>query len=254
MTADSTIEVWRLHPDGCRVAPADPLVGGAAPESARRFCGPYMQANRAGFYVYSPVDVDLTHHASDTWEWSVAGHFWSDAEVVSVDAMCAGVLTPDMGRFLPRNKLFLSGSGHEPACTAQLWTGCIFRTPPGWALWVRSPVNRAEQWPFRVEEAVLETAWLQQDVWLNLHFLEHGALAQLRRDGPPIAQLIPIPYAAYDDWSVREHSLDPADPESARVFSWWRRYNEEKFCPAAGDKDSRIYHRRRRLERQVNRE
>ncbi len=244
------LEVWRLHPYGCRVERADGTVGGHAPMSARRYCGPYIHANGAGFYLYSPVDIDIVYCGDDRWEYTVAGTFWSDAEVLVADTLCPAGLTPKDGAFLPRTKLFLSGAGSEPRPAAQLWTGCIFNTPPGWALWLRAPINRAETWPFVIEEAVLETSWLHQDIWLNLRFREVGAVARLRRDGPPIAQLVPIPQQSYAPWELRERDFAADDPEAEDMFNWWLAYNREKFCGKPdGAKDSQIYYRRRRQER-----
>src|SRR5437773_5157255 len=52
------IKVWRMHRSGSRIAAADNKLGGAAPLSALKWCGPYVQANKTGFYLYSPMDVD----------------------------------------------------------------------------------------------------------------------------------------------------------------------------------------------------
>jgi hypothetical protein len=241
------IQVWRLHPRGCRVEPAEATLGGQAPEMARRYCGPYIQANQAGFYLYSPIDADLTWCEGDRWDCQPRGEFWSDDELIEIERMNPNL--EELREFIPRTKLFLAGSHSEPRHTAQLWTGCIFRTPPGWALWLRSPVNRGYGYPFRVEEAILETSWLWQDIWLNLRFLTAGAAACLRRESEPIAQIVPVPIEALNGWKVKPRQFDPDDPEAREVFGWWKDYNREKFCPASGaDKDSAIYHRRRRLE------
>jgi Family of unknown function (DUF6065) len=249
--SNGLIEVWRLHPRGCRVEPAESTLGGDAPESARKFCGPYMQANRIGFYLFSPVDVDITWDEGDNWRCDPGENFWTDDELIEISRMTAGRADLDqLKEFIPRTKLFLAGAHCEPQHTAQLWTGCIFRTPPGWGLWLRNPVNRGYEVPFRVEEAILETAWLHQDIWLNLRFLTPRVTANLRRIGPPIAHILPIPYDALDGWKAQSKEFHPWDPESQKIFDWWREYNREKFCPVSKTgKDSSIYHRRRRAER-----
>lgn len=245
------IEIWRLHPHGCRVAPAEATLGGQAPEVALKFCGPYVQANRTGFYLFSPVDVDLTWYEGNRWECSPRGVFWSDEELIEISRMSSSEEDlKELKGFIPRTKLFLAGAHSEPQRTAQLWTGCIFRTPPNWALWLRHPVNREHHLPFRIEEAILETAWLQQDIWLNLRFITPGVTASLRRDGPPIAHLVPIPYEALDGWTVQAREFDPHNRDAIDVFEWWKEYNREKFCSSSRPgKDSKVYQRRRRLER-----
>ena len=238
------VEVWRLNPFGCRIVPADATLGGCTPISARRHCGPFIQANRAGFYLYSPVDVDLTYHGDGRWTHEIAGAFWDDSELLTIAAMTNNQLDPSMGRFLPRTKVFLSGRESEPEHTAQLWTGIVFRTPPEWALWLRGPVNRREEWPFRVEEAVLETCWLWQDIWLNLRFHSVGRTAHLRRDGPPIAQIVPMAVDTGVRWRVVEQDFLPGDSAAETVFAHWLQFNREKFGGA--QKDSGTYHRWRR--------
>lgn len=248
-----TIQIWRLHSQGCRVTKADGTLGGEAPESARKYCGPFIQANRAGFYLYSPVDVDITWHGSDDWSCTPGTAFWSDDELIQVNAMSAGEHSlHEMRAFLPRTKLFLPGVSNEPRHTAQLWTGCIFQTEPGWALWLRNPINRGYEAPFHIEEAILETEWLHQDIWLNLRFLVPDQKAILRRNGPPIAHLVPIPCSALEGWECVEKQFDPHEAGAREVFEWWRGYNMEKFCSSPSTaKDSEIYHRRKKVARRV---
>jgi hypothetical protein len=146
--------------------------------------------------------------------------------------------------------LYLSGINDEPQHTAQIWTGCVFQTPPGWALWIRSPINRDYNVPFRIEEAILETDWFHYDIWMNLRFTRWGITAAIRRDGPPLAQIIPISRQAYSSWSIQEKSLDPENEEAQAIFDWWLEYNWDKFFAAKdGRKDQSTYHKWRKKRR-----
>jgi hypothetical protein len=80
----------------------------------------------------------------------------------------------------------------------QIWTGCIFETPPAWGLPLRSAINCADD-RFQVMEAMLETDWLQQDIWLNVAFHSPCERVELRRDSwPPLAQNVPVRRDAYE--------------------------------------------------------
>jgi hypothetical protein len=243
-----TLNVWRLHPRGVRITPADPTLAGRAPLSARRYCGPYIHANGAGFYLFSPIDLDLSldPHRPFPWEWTIHGEGYTDEDVDIVSAMPLRHpgYRPEFIRRRP--KLFLSGDDNEPINTAQLWTGCIFQMPPGWSLLVRSPINRNLEAPFRVQEAVLEADWNLYDIWLNLEFIRFGVEAQIRRDGEPIAHLLPVPRQSYERWTVQERMIAPGDADAQHVFDAWIDYNFEKFHSRQdGKKEQRTYASRR---------
>ena len=243
------LKVWRLHPRGVRVAPADPTLGGNAPVSARQYCGPYIHANSAGFYVYSPVDLDLSYDPNRTfpWDWTFHGDEYTDEDVDIVAAMPLNHPSFRKEFIKRRPKLFLSGDDNEPLHTAQLWTGCIFETAPGWSLLVRSPINRNLHAPFRIQEAILEADWNLYDIWLNLEFIRFGVETQIRRDGEPIAHLLPLPRTSYDQWRLQDKLITPGDDDAQRVFDAWIDYNWEKFHSRAdGLKEQRTYARRRK--------
>lgn len=59
-------------------------------------------------------------------------------------------------------------------------------------------------------EGIIETDWMQYDIWLNLVFDEKETKISLRRDQPfPLAQITPISREAYDsDWSVSDQMIN----------------------------------------------
>ena len=223
------------------------------PVSAKQYCGPYMHANAAGFYIYSPLDIDIALDPSKAqpWYWQIHGKEFSDDEVEVLRSM--PLRHPNVSREMirPRTKLFFSGPSNEPVNTAQIWTGCIFQTPPGWALWLRNPINRGYDCPFRIDEAIIETDWLQNDIWINLRFYRFGEVANIRRDGTPLAHIVPIPREAYESWEFQERMLDPADADAQDVFDRWVEYNWEKFYRhGPSGRDSTVYHRQRKKHRE----
>jgi hypothetical protein len=232
-----------------RVVPADPTLGGQAPLSARRYCGPYIHANGAGFYIYSPIDLDLSLDPDRAfpWEWTIHGEGYPDDDVEVANGM--QINHPSFRKeFIKRRpKLFLAGDDNEPINTAQIWTGCIFQTAPGWSLLIRSPINRNLGAPFRIQEAILESDWNLYDIWLNLEFVKFGVEAQIRREGEPIAHLLPLPRQSYEQWSIQDRLITADDAEAQRVFDEWIDYNWEKFHSRKdGSKEQRTYARRRK--------
>jgi antitoxin (DNA-binding transcriptional repressor) of toxin-antitoxin stability system len=147
---------------------------------------------------------------------------------------------------VPRKKVRFSAQNERPGPNViTLWTGCAFETPPGWGLWIRSPINREYAVPFRIDEGILETDWLGHDFWMNLNFYRPGETAHLRRDGPPIAHIVPVPRQAYAGWEIEEAVMNRDSDEAAAAFDRWYAFSYEKFF-AKGEKDRTVYHRQRR--------
>lgn len=217
--------------------PAEKTLHGTANRAAVRWCGPFTHANRAGWWVFPPVDIDIVWHGGDEFEWELLTPY-TDADrhlirflLDESDDAHPALWLEDEGRTK------LTWGLVEPG-VVQIWTGCIFETPPGWGLHLRSPVNLPPS-PFHVMEAILESDWLQYDIWLNLLFDRPGERAELRREGwPPVAQLVPVPRESYDSlWRLEEETVNRNTEEANRVFEYYVSYNEKKF--ARGGKDPR---------------
>jgi hypothetical protein len=109
-------------------------------------------------------------------------------------------------------------------------------------------------------EAVLETEWLQYDIWLNLVFDRPGEVVRLRRDEwPPIAQLVPVPRDTCSaSWHAEEETINRNSEDADRAFAFWVQYNHKKFAgigtesipysdPPATKDPSTYYKERRRI-------
>lgn len=261
------LEVWRLHPRGVRLAPADKRLLGEAPPAALKWCGPFTYASEAGWWLYPPLDIDITYRPPadgagydekfdsnpDTFALKrLAGCFEHQlvGECAHEEARVIRKMLRARHRFRGERRQHYS-LGDVEMNVASLWTGCIFKTPPGWCLHLRSPINLAYDEPFRVQEAILETDWMPYDVWLNLKFFEYDRCARLRRDQHyPLAQLVPVPRASFaGEWGFTDHVISRVgdDKEQAgRVFDEWNEYNFRKWGGEAAEKDSATYRKERR--------
>jgi hypothetical protein len=236
---DFTLKVWRLHPEGCPIVPAERTLNGSANKHAVRFCGPFTHANKAGWWLFPPVDVDITWLGGTRFESRLLTPY-SDADNHLIRFLLReeDEATPDEWLTEEGRTKFTFGLVEEGV--AQVWTGCIFETPPGWALHLRSPVNIPGR-GCSVMEAILETDWLQYDIWLNLRFDRPNETVQLRRDAwPPIAQLIPVRRESYDEqWKLETELLNRNSEDANRVFEFYVQYNERKF--SHGGRQRRSY-------------
>jgi hypothetical protein len=236
-----SLRIWRLHPQGIRICPAEKTLRGDASSGAMRWCGPFTHANSYGFWVFSPVDMDVIWHGGRSFEHRFQSLYTND-DVPFVSRLQR---PKDSYRYSVRKKVDF---GSVLESVVSIWTGCVFQTPPGWSLMIRNPVNINASEIFRAQEAILETDWLPYDIWLNLLFVQQGKWARLRRsDGwPPIAQLLPVPRIAYDrQWGLVDGPIERTTVEGSDLFERWLDYNTKKWVKS-GQKDPATYHRERR--------
>jgi hypothetical protein len=234
------LRIWRLHPQGAHVCPAEKTLRGDASSAALRWCGPFAHANEYGFWVFPPVDLDVIWHGGRSFEHRFETIYTDDdASVVSRLQR-----TDDKYRYVPRRKVEF---GSTLESVVSIWTGCIFQTPPGWGLMIRDPVNIGASTIFQTQEAILETDWLPYDIWINLLFVQQEKWARIRRSDswPPIAQLLPVPKAAYDQrWRLIDGPLETTSSKGRDLFNRWIDYNYKKWVEK-GQKEPSTYYRQR---------
>jgi Family of unknown function (DUF6065) len=246
--ADSAeLSVFRLHPDGVRISRAERLLNGEHVKSPMmrtglRHCGPLSHANSSGWWIFSPLDVDITYLGEGKWEYEPLSSYALD----EIDVVRGNLRPGD--RYRTCGRTHISVGTVEPD-TVQIWTGCIFRTPRNCVLLLTTPINFVDGFrrPFHVQQAVLETDWLPYDIWLNIKFHRVGERAAIRRaDSVPLAQLIPMSRAAYDrELTHVERVMDRTDPVCDEMWTEWQQYNYEKWI-RRGEKDPLTYYRTRR--------
>jgi hypothetical protein len=256
MEATRTLKVWRLHPSSCPIVRAEKTLRGAAHRAGVRWCGPFTNANRAGWWVFPPVDVDIVWKGGSDFEYDVLTPY-SDADSHLIRFLLRDDDDVDVDSWLPEEGRTKFSWGLVDEGVVQIWTGCMFETPPGWGLHIRSPINFSPQ-PFHVMEAVLETDWLRYDVWLNIAFDRKDEVARLRRDDwPPVAQIVPVPRETYEaQWQAEEELVHRKTPEANEAFEFFLQYNQKKFAghgrdPLSRDdpsltKDSATYYKERK--------
>jgi Family of unknown function (DUF6065) len=260
------LEIWRLHPNGASIVPADKRLLGEAPPGALKWCGPFTYANRAGWWVYPPLDIDIIYRPPDEGgpyhekydyerdcrsENMMHGSF--DYHVVEdyehgEEAVIKQMLRPHHKFMDPQRQLYAFGDVEMNV--ASIWTGCVFKTPPGWCLHIRSPINIGLDTPFRVQEGILETDWMQYDIWMNLKFTRYNEWVSLRRTQHlPLAQLVPVQRESYDGkWELKDNlfTVDgPLKEEAEMVFDRWNDYNYQKWM-RDGRKDPATHHKERK--------
>ena len=265
--SDLVLEVWRLHPHGIKIVPADPRLLGEAPAGALKWCGPFLYANKAGWWVYPPLDIDIIYKQVDG-KGSYHPKFDEDPEMQALNRMpgyfdyrvfsdyeheeqsvIEEMIRPHHKYSTPQRELY--SFGHVEMNIVSIWTGCIFKTPPGWCLQIRSPININLDQPFRIQEGMLETDWMQYDIWLNLKFFQYNEWAPLRRDQKyPLAQLVPVRRESYDaKWRLEDNSVNcngPKRDEAVKVFDSWNEYNYKKWVANQGRKDPATHNRERK--------
>jgi hypothetical protein len=219
------VKTWKIHPKACRLEKAEKTCMGLANSGGIQWCAPYTNANKSGFWIYSPIEMDLTYDG-DKFEVHNAEEYGSDdyekvkSLIKPTDQCCVEKWCfPNIGRTK-------TTFGLVEKNVVQIWTGLIFETPPGWCLHVRSPVNFPRN-NFEITEAILETDWMQYDIWLNIA-CQKGRI-KISKD-LPIAQIVPTRRETFkEEWILESETINRNTPEAERVFTYWLDYNKQKF-------------------------
>lgn len=215
-----------------------------------RWCGPYTNANSSGFWLYPPVDMEFSFDGDSFTIHEMEEYGGEDYEIVK------SLVRPEDGSQV--EKWCFPGSGRTKTTVGiveknvlQVWTGLIFETPPGWCLHIRNPIN-FPRGDIEIMEAVLETDWMQYDIWVNLVCVASDRRVALRKDRP-LAQLVPARREVFKaEWPIDRRRISRNTPEDEKAFSYWLDYNRQKF-EAGGrqaltetlTKDSTTYFRER---------
>jgi hypothetical protein len=154
-------------------------------------CLPLVIANQWGWQITCPTDVRVT------WDGKPA----LDALRVEVDPQYA------------------------PAIKSQFGTGIVtfsppwlFRTPPGWDLYLKGPSNRWKPNCYPLE-GVIETWWLNYTFTLNWKLVEPGTVTFAR--GESLGQLVPVPHATFEESTAVEAPIGLLEPDAARELLEW---------------------------------
>jgi hypothetical protein len=156
-------------------------------------CLPLLIANQAGWLVASP------HTVIATWE---GGDRLSDTRVE----------LPDAGGLA-------FAASHFGYGILTFTIPYLFRTPPGWNLQVRGPVNLPKDGACALD-GIVETDWCPATFTMNWKLTRPGLPVTFER-GEPIAMLAPVRRGDLEAFDPEVQPLDAA-PDVAREYRAWR--------------------------------
>lgn len=209
MAEHDTLRFHRLIRSIRPPCPASRDAAGTIPMRAARYCEALTTASGMGWYVFTPLDMELYWDGADIhWrcdefpEWmrlddaAQFPHFSQEFDAMAPET-AQGFAPPFLTR-LP-----------EPG-TVQIWTGLVARTSPGWTLMVRPPVNLTPMTGFTQFEGILEADLWCGPLFANLRLTRTHEAIKLRAD-LPLLQILPLPRSAFAPGPKMElaENLDP---------------------------------------------
>lgn len=219
------IKSWKIHPKASKIEKAEKTCMGFANKGGTQWCGPYTNANKAGFWLYSPINMELyfdgekfhvnyeEEYGSEDYE--IVKKLIRNSDESTIEKWCF----PNVGR----TKTTI---GFVEKNTIQIWTGRIFKTPPNWCLRICNPVNFPKK-NFEITEAIIETDWMYYDIWINIS-CSKGEI-KINKNSP-LAQIIPTKRESFEEkWSLEENTINRENKESEEIFKFWVEYNKKKF-------------------------
>lgn len=113
--------------------------------------------------------------------------------------------------------------------------GWLFRTEPGWDMWVGGPPNRIKH-GIQPLTGIVETSWLPQPFTMNWQFTAPGTVAFEK--GEPFCMIMPVPHNAIDACTPEIRALKD-DPEfEAETKAWMKGRAEFIARVKAGDPEA----------------
>ncbi len=165
-------------------------------------CLPLVMANQWGWQILCPTDVAVTWDGSPNLE---------------------GLRVNVAPQYLPAVK---SQFGWGIVTFSPPW---LFRTPPGWDLYLKGPSNRWKSNCVALD-GVIETWWLNYTFTLNWKLIEPGTVFFAK--GESLGQLVPVPHATFEHSEALEAPIGLLEPKAAQELMVW----QEKRQQLAGQK------------------
>jgi Family of unknown function (DUF6065)/Cupin-like domain len=185
-----------LHPGWApmiRPAPATRAWMDATPEAFAYRCLPLNMANAHGWEILSPCGFEAS------WNGGQAQHDVTIRLDEGVDPV--------------QGPVALFGQG-----VLTFHVQGIFRTPPGWNLWVSGPPNHPKD-AISPLSGVIETDWSPYTFTMNWRFTRPDHWVRFEA-GEPFCFLFPTPRAALEAFAPRLEQLG-ADPDLEQQFLQW---------------------------------
>jgi hypothetical protein len=225
------LKIYKTHPKACRIEKAEKTLKNTADNNGIKWCMPYKIANQMGFWIYPPIDFEITWHGGKDFTYKNYEDY-DDSDYGIVHGM---LRAPELAKSEKWNHLGIGRSkftyGLVEAGVVQVYTGCIFKTSPNWCMQIRSPINFPERQPYYVMEGILETDWMQYDIWINLVFTQKFKPLRFKPDDQnPIAQLVPVHRQSFtSDWDMNTKMINDDSHDAKSAARFYIDYNVQKF-------------------------
>lgn len=157
-------------------------------------CLPLSMANTSGWEITSPLDFEVT---------------WNGRQDLNAITACAPGVDPDALR-----ALITSHFGHG---ILTFHTGWLFRTSPGWGLWVRGAPNDAKD-GIHALDGLVETDWLPFPFTMNWRFTRPCTVRF--RKGDPFCFITLCPHTVLDGVAPKRAKLDDEPKLKADYLEW----------------------------------
>lgn len=186
---------------------ADRSAIGTIPTRAYRYCDAVTSAAGYGWWVFSPMDLQLIWDGHDIFWYFEGASDWMP--------LSPATQFPDFSqRFDSAAPKALEGCA-PPFLTAlpepgvlQIWTGLMASTAPGWSLLVRPPVNISSPGGYSLYEGIVETDHWFGPLFTNLRLTRTHKPIHLRANFP-LLQVQPIPREAYAEQTLSSTAIVP---------------------------------------------
>ena len=211
-TSDPIVRFHRLTRHGRAPMRAERSACGTLPMRAVRHCEALTSATAFGWWLFSPIDLELLWDGSEVFwrcdqapDWTPLSpsaqlpDYAAEFDAVAPDALKG--CSPPFLTALP-----------EPG-TLQLWTGLIAQTAPDWHLLVRSPANLPPAGGICLFEGIVETDRWFGPLFTNMRLTRSHTPIRLRADYP-LVQVQPLVRHSYSSDTLDRMQLT-AGPSGA---------------------------------------
>ena len=209
MTQDSDpiVRFLQLTNRGRAPIRADRSACGTLPVRAVRYCEALTSATAFGWWVFSPLDIEVLWDGSDI--------FWRCNEVPDWMPLLPSAQMPDYAAEFDAVAPAAMKGCSPPFLTAlpepgmlQMWTGLIAQTAPDWHLLVRAPANLAPVGGINLFEGIVETDRWFGPLFTNMRFTRSHLPIRLRADYP-LVQVQPVARQTYSHETLDKMEVTP---------------------------------------------
>ena len=161
-------------------------------------------------------------------------HGWEILCPGSFEAYWNGGSRPKDIKVVPTGKASHFALSHFGAGVLTFHTGYLFRTDPGYNLYVTGPVNRPKDGAAALS-GIVETDWLPQPFTMNWLFSAPGGPIVFE-EGEPFCHIFPVPRDLVEQVQPEIRELD-TEPELKQRYDQWTHsraaFNEELRVPGS---------------------